>query len=517
MANALTLLGLLLLAAGPSPKATPSPAASPPGPQGPVILFLIDNSASLPPLDPLEKRVAALEKMFSFLRGQRYRLVLFGGRHEIFVDDPGRYRNNGQWTDFYFAFDKAREIAKDYPPGTELRMVLVTDAIPDPDPADWQDQGVPPGEDVKAYSNKRLLAMIETMGIPLYVILVGEPSRQGVRPGDAEQSPGLVRDMVQAANGVKASPTAQSLASFFKDDGLLLRKFVYRVQPNEGLQKIEPVVKRIVAPSRPRVELGFFGALVLPMVLFLLVLLGLLVRSFPGPGDMEIVELKLGTPVHVALDRLHKVESGGWGTTGLSLVSDAREASATVTYQAPILDLTGYGFDAAGIDAPTKALLPLGIDDLKRALERYSDDGTKEEKICALNLDYMAKNMMGPEAERILTASAAERRRYQAVDFLRAKVHLITNDTLRRKLTEPRAQIVGYGKDGGRRELAPGTPVRIGRYGFIVKDVARGGRKDARLSLYYDRVPSLLGLKAILPDVFQRAFRFRRSSHRVVG
>src|SRR5437773_351209 len=190
-----------------------------------------------------------------------------------------------------------------------------------PSPADWQGQHVPPGEDLKAFSNKKLLAMLEAMGIPLYVILVGDSPRDGVRPGDVEQVPGLVRDMVQAANGVKASTTAQSLASFFKDDGVLLKKFVYRVPPHEGLQKIEPVVKRIAAASRPRVELGFFGALVLPMVLFLLMLLGLLVRSFPGPGDMEIVELKLGVPVHLALDRLQKVESGGWGTTGLSMVA----------------------------------------------------------------------------------------------------------------------------------------------------------------------------------------------------
>ena len=35
--------------------------------------------------------------------------------------------------------------------------------------------------------------------------------------------------------------------------------------------------------------------------------------------------------------------------------------------------------------------------------------------------------------------------------------------------------------------------------------------------LYYDRVPSLLGLKTILPDFFQRAFRFRRSRQRVVS
>jgi hypothetical protein len=78
-------------------------------------------------------------------------------------------------------------------------------------------------------------------------------------------------------------------------------------------------------------------------------------------------------------------------------------------------------------------------------------------------------------------------------------------------------QLVSYGRDAQRKELVPGSTLRVGRYGFIVRDVSRGGRKDARISLYYDRVPSLLGLKTVLPDAFQRAFRFRRSSHRVVN
>src|SRR5260221_2826224 len=335
-------LALVFLAAGPSPKAAPPPGPTPPA-GGPVIFFLIDNSASLPPLDPDEKRVAALEKMFTFLQGQPYRLVLFGGRKEIFVDDVTRYRNNGQWTDYYFAFDRVRELIKEYPAGTSFRIILVTDAIPDPEPADWLDQGVPPGADLKAFSNQKLLALIGAMKTPLYVVLVGEPPKDGVRQGDLERAPGLILDMVNAANGAKASPTAQSLASFFKDDGLLLKKFVYRVEPHEGLQKIEPVVKRIVAPSRPRVELGFLGGLVLPIVLFLFLLLGLLVRSFPGPGDVEVVELKDGVPAYVAVDKIHKVESGGWGTTGLSLVADARDAPATLTYQAPNIDLTRHG------------------------------------------------------------------------------------------------------------------------------------------------------------------------------
>jgi hypothetical protein len=102
------------------------------------------------------------------------------------------------------------------------------------------------------------------------------------------------------------------------------------------------------------------------------------------------------------------------------------------------------------------------------------------------------------------------------VDFLRAKAHLLGNDALRHKLTDPKVQLTGYGKDASRKEVVPGSTVRIGRYGFVVKDISRGGRKDARIVLYYDRVPSLLWLKTILPDAFQRAFRFRRSSQRVV-
>ena len=95
--------------------------------------------------------MAALEKMFTFLQGQRYRLVLFGGRREIFVDDVSHYRNNGQWTDFYFAFEKARELTKGYPAGTEFRIILLTDAIVDPAPDDWADMNVPPGEDLQAF------------------------------------------------------------------------------------------------------------------------------------------------------------------------------------------------------------------------------------------------------------------------------------------------------------------------------------------------------------------------------
>ena len=507
----------------PSPMAAspaePGAAESPFAParrSGSTILFLLDNSASLPPLDPQEKRVEALEKMFTFLRGRPYRLILFGGRREIFVDDPSRYRNNGQWTDFYFAFDKAKEVAEaDYPPGADLRMVLITDAILDPAPADWEDMNVPPGTDLKAYVATRTVSLVREMKIPLYVILVGDPPSVSSK-GNPERAPGLILDLVQAANGKKAAPFAQSMASFFKDDGVLLKKFVFRVEPQEGLPKILPIVARITAPSRAGVEAQFFSALVLPLGLFLALLLGILVRAFPGPGDVEVIELGLNTPVHVAADKLHKVE-GGWSAAGLSLTGDAKDAAASLTYQTPAIDLTGAGVDTTGLDTLAAWLLPLPLDELRRAFDDTAAKGTKEEKIFALNLDYMAKNLDPKEAERILTVPAHSRRNLPAMDFLRAKAHLLSDESLRHELLDPRVQMVGYGKEAERKELRAGTPVRIGPYRFLVQDVAKGGRRDVRLVLHYDRIPSLLGLKTWLPDRFQQVFRFRRSSQRVVS
>ncbi len=514
------LLALALLAS-PAPRgtaapaATPSPSATPlPAAQGPVILFLIDNSASLPPLDPTERRVTALEKMFGFLKGQRYRLVLFGGRREISVDDVSRYRNEGQWTDFYHAFLKAREIAAQYPPGTELRMVLLTDAIPDPDPADWKD--VPPGWDARTQSVRKAVELLAEMKLPLYVVLVGEPP--GETTGrDPEQSPGFVLEMVSAANGRAATPLAQTLASFFADDGMLLRKFVYRVRPNEGLKRLEPIVRRIAAKPRARVELRIFSYFLLPLLAILVGLLGLLVRSFPGPGDLELLELAVGQTSHVAVDKLHRSPDAVWSSQGLSLVPDAKSAAASFTLQQAGVDITGTGYDTAGLDRRDAALLPLGLDELRAALEAATDSGTREEKIHALNLDYAARSLEAAEAERVLTRPLSERRRASALDFVRAKAHLALDDELRRRLLEPRVQVQTYGREGARRDLTPGSTLRLGRYRFLVREIAPGGRKDVRLVLYYDRVPSLLGLKTVLPDLFQRAFRFRRSAQRTVS
>ena len=509
----LPALVCLALLAGPAQPGQGVPSPPPPG-EGPVILFLVDNSASLPPLDPEAERVAALEKMFGFLKGYRYRLVLFGAKSETFVDDVSRYRNDGQWTDFYHAFAKARELAQGYPKGTEFKLVLVTDAIVDPDPADWSD--VPPGWDVRSHSMRKTVELVREMQVPLYVMLIGDPAGE-VAGRDREQSPGFVLDLVQAANGAAAAPLAQTVAAFFQDDGVLLRKFVYRVAPDEGLAKIEPVVRRITAPPRAGIEFKIFGYFVLP--------------AAADPGGAA-------GPAGAVVPRPRR--PGGRRAGG-------RQAGARGHGQDPPgarRHLVGPGALAGGgpahgrgdIHAPGPRARP------QRSRPRHERARPARRGAAARGPRRGAPGARGrhrlrhargqdPRAEprlrgprsRLARGGAAaavvpaERARIPALDFVRAKTHLALAEGLRQRLLEPRVQLVSYGKDATRQELAQGASLRIGRYGFVLRELGRGGRKDFRLVLYYDRVPSLLGLKTILPDVFQRAFRFRRSRQRVVS
>jgi hypothetical protein len=154
---------------------------------------------------------------------------------------------------------------------------------------------------------------------------------------------------------------------------------------------------------------------------------------------------------------------------------------------------------------------------VRTAIEAATDSGTREEKIHALNLDYMAKSMSPEEAARILTLPSSERALEPALDFVRAKVQLAFSDSLRERLLSPVLQLTTYGRDAARSEVQAGSRLRIGRYGFVVRELKPGGRRDARLVLNYDRVPSLLGLKTIVPDRLQQVLRFRRSRQRAVS
>jgi hypothetical protein len=465
---------------------------------------MLDNSASLPPLDPDMRRRDAIEKIYTFLRGQPYRLVLFGGSHEIHVDAPQFYRNAGDWTDFYFAFRKAREIAAEYPDGTSFKMILITDGILDPSPKDWRDQRIVPPADLKQVVGERTVRLLEEMGLPLYVILIGQQVDQE-----------LMQKMVVAANGsIAASEYAQDIAAFFDDDGLLLRRFIFRVEENQGLEVIEPIVNRITMPPAPKIEFSIAGSLLIALAF----LVGVGVRSFPGAGDREILELRKESPLHIGVDRLRRINADvpAWSRRGLSLVETSRGAAATLTARDDSTELPAHGFDLDELDATALELVPLSLSDLRARLEYLAKEGTKEEQIYGLNLEYVSKDMEEGRAERLIMAPPTERKRLPAMDFLRAKVHLLHNEKLRKRLGGPSVACKTYGASSQEQELRPGSKVRIGKYEFRVDELKKGGRKDYRLGLSYETVPSPLFLKRIVPSGVQRILRMRRRHERIV-
>jgi hypothetical protein len=469
-----------------------------------VLLFLLDNSASLPPLDPEVQRREAIEKIYGFLSGQPYRLILFGGREEIHLDAPQHYRNSGRWTDFYFAFEAAQQLIREYPEGTEFKMVLITDGKIDPSPADWADQEVPPGADLKSFGGDRTIDLLSQIRQPLYVIVIGK---------DIDLP--LIKRMVVASSGdMAASEYAQGIADFFADDGMLLRRFIYRVEETEGLAKIEPVVTRIAAPASPRLELYISGSLLLAIAM----LVGVGVRSFPGAGDREVVELRTGEAVQIAVDRLRRLSSDvpAWSWKGLSLVESSKNAVAMLTAQEDSVALPPAGFSLEGLDATSQALIVLPLPELRKRLEALAKDGNKDEQIYALNLEYVAKDMEEPRVERLLTSSPFERKKFSANDFLRAKVHLLHNEKLAKKLTGACVVSKIYGLKAEEQELRQGSKIQLGRYEFRVDELTKGGRKDFKLGLSYERVPSPLFLKRLVPGSVQRALRLRRSHERVV-
>jgi hypothetical protein len=469
-----------------------------------VLLFLLDNSASLPPLDPELQRRDAIEKMYGFLEGQPYRLVLFGGRKEIHIDAPQYYRNSGKWTDFYFAFEAAEKLTRQYPEGTEFKMVLITDGKIDPSLADWADREVPPGADLRSFAGDRTIELLGRMRQPLYVILIGE-----------EVDLPLIQKMVVAANGqMAASEYAQSVAEFFADDGMLFRRFVFRVEKDEGLARIQPIVSRIATPASPRVEFYIASALTIALA----TLVGVGVRSFPGAGDREVVELRNGEPVHIAVDRLRRLSSDvpAWSWKGLSLLESSKGAVAMLTAQEDSVALPPTGFGLEGLDGLSKSLIALPLPALREKLLTLAREGNKDEQIQVLNLEYVSKDMEEPRVERLIGSSPAERKKLSANDFLRAKVHLLHNEKLRKKLTGACVVSKIYGLKAQEQELRPGSRIQLGRYEFRVDELAKGGRRDFRLGLSYERVPSPLFLKRVVPAALQRALRLRRSHERVV-
>jgi hypothetical protein len=243
------------------------------------------------------------------------------------------------------------------------------------------------------------------------------------------------------------------------------------------------------------------------------------VRSFPGPGDEEIVDMEVGKPFHVAVDRLRRVSSEvpSWSWRGLSLEDSANHAAASFTIQEGSLDFAPDGIDLSTLEPTPKQLIRLPLPDLRKRLDELQKGGDKQEMIEALNLDYVAPDFDSTRAEKLLTASPAEQRKMDPMEFLRAKIHLLHNDPLFHQLTSSSVRCNTYGPNAEKRDLRVGDRVTLGRYTFRLNELEKGGRRGYRMKLAYERVPSPLWLKRIVPRSIQRALRFRRSHERLVG
>ena len=337
------------------------------------------------------------------------------------------------------------------------------------------------------------------------MILVGDPPAEGVAPGDSEQSPGLILDMVRAANGAGAAPLPRPSPRFFGDDGVLLKKFVFRVEPSEGLKKIEPWSSAWSRPPARAWSSSSSSTSWCPSCSSWCSSSGSC-ALVPGAGRRRDPGAGPRSRPRGRRPRGASRASPSWAT---------RRTRPPPHLPAPRPRPHRGGARRRGGRAATEQLLPLGLDDLRRTLEAFSDEG------------YEGREDLRPEPRLHGEEPRARRRRSASSPppsssaagsppstSCAPRPTCSPTSPCARSSPSPGSSSWATARAAQRKELQPAAALAIGRYGFLVKDVAKGGRKDVKLVLYYDRVPSLLALKTILPDAFQRVFRLRRSSQR---
>ena len=280
--------------------------------------------------------------------------------------------------------------------------------------------------------------------------------------------------MVQAANGAKAAPVRP-------EPGRLLRRRRRAPEevrlPRRAPGGPEEDRAHRDADRRPRAARAWrrssSALLILPLVLFLALLLGILVRSFPGPGDVEVVELS----------REHARAPGrrppaqGWRRglvrdTGLSLVADAKEAAATFTYQAP--DARPHGRrhrHRRASTPPWPGCCPCPSTSCSRPSTSINDQGDqgREDLRPQPRLHGQEPRPQGGGAHPHLAGAARRRDQRHRLPAAPRPTSSPTRRCAGRSL-DPRVQFIGYGRGGERKELKAGTagahrPVRVPRPG----------------------------------------------------
>jgi len=466
-----------------------------------VNILLVDNSRSVPPLDPRMERSEVLTVIDDILENFENRWILFGGREEIAVDQPSRFINDGMHTDFYFAFQAAVRIRQEYPPDCPVKIILITDGLLDAFVSDYPGQGLSRKAQAMEFSLDQTLKLLDENPVETYIILLG---------GQYDRS--VMEQIVIAANGfARANPLMEKAAEFLGNDGVLLRQFIFKHEPEAGIEEVKEIVQTITTEDSPYLE----TFLLIGLVLLGVVALALYFRSFPAVGDQEIIEMVEGVPVLVGAEVKNPSVIANPAhfsrKRGFQYVTSTTSALASLSYQQRKLDFSSRGCkDLDKLTPIQRALLEVDLERVAARLTEMEREGRDEEIIVATDLRYYCSNLSIDQIRTIIQAREQDRSKVSALDLLHAKVYLSMAPDLMEELSEYRVLINIPSRNVVRATVEQGQEYRLDGYKVRIAEVEKDSRYSARVVMEYLAVPSLLGLKRLLPSAVQRTLRFRR-------
>lgn len=466
-----------------------------------VNILLVDNSKSVPNIDPRKNRVEVLEEILDSQEGAENRLVLFGGRDEIATDSPARFVNDGMKTDYYYAFREAVRVRSEYPPDCAARMILITDGILDAFPSDYQEMKFRDRGQAKAFSREQTLLLLDSNRIPLYIIVLGD---RGDEP--------YIQDLSIHANGfLRANPLVESAVAYMGNEGFFFKQFVFRHDSAKGVKGVVAILRQITQEESSWLEMsviaGAVGLLALAVVLIL--------RRFPGPGDREIILLPNGATVLVGADiddpKGVVTPEGVRPKAGLQLAAGTAYAVASVSLLNRGIDFGSGGLTGVQKLSPaSRRLLDEDVSKLSSKLDQMEKSGTDEEIILATDLRYYCSNLEPERVRQVLATRDADRMALDCKEFLQAKVYASLAPDLLRELTEYRVFVSIPGRNVIRMELVSGMTLVLGRYTVRVESSVLDSQFGATVTLEYVHCPSMFALKRVVPRRVQRALRLRK-------
>jgi len=467
-----------------------------------VNILLVDNSRSVPSMDPSKSRADVIKELMESLAGFENRLVLFGGRNEVSVDQPDRFVNDGWHTDFYFAFEAAVRIRKEYPPDCEVKLILITDGILDAFIVDYPEEKFALKSEVMSHSRKMALKLLEESHVPLYIILLGD-----------QYDKHFIESLSARANGaMRSNPLTESAARFLNNDGFIFKQFIFKLPEKSSMAEVKKGLQTVNYTEAPRFEYSLIGLLVLCLLAFVVVA----VRSFPAPGDREVIDLVEGIPVLIGADVKDPAVIANSARSGLKLclqpVTSTNAAVASLSYQRRHFDFSSRGLTGMDkLDPVTRRLLDSDVHSLAGRLDLLEKQGSDEEMIAATDLKYYCSNLELEQIKKILQAREMDRMDIQAKDFLHAKVYVSLAPDLLEELTEQRVFLTIPSRNIVRSQLLEDTNIDLNRFRLKVVKVQKDSKYSARVILEYLRVPATLGLKWVVPAFIQKAIRLRKA------